>query len=83
MESDKTIYESYVYRHYRHLMTSDERLADRHLIGTAAENQSSSDTAPKSDRLVHAECRPPQGWAESFLFFSLKATTDALGASQN
>ncbi len=41
------------------------------------------DTAPKSDRLVYAECRPPQGWAESFLFFSLKATTDALGASQS
>ena len=54
---------------------------------------------PKGFELLKAKARPipiqeaitmrtqnvgtPRGWAESFLFFSLKATTDALGASES
>jgi hypothetical protein len=49
MESDKTTYESYVYRHYRHLMTSDERLADRHLIGTLKATLGRSDVDAQAE----------------------------------
>jgi hypothetical protein len=31
----------------------------------------------------HAECRPPQGWAESFVIFSPKVSADVLAAGQS
>ena len=47
-----------------------------------AGSQSWIDNGPGNDRLARVECRPPQGWAESFLVFALKAVADVLDAAQ-
>ena len=41
------------------------------------------DTDPESDRLAREGCRPPRGWAESFVVFPFKAATDVLGAGES
>jgi integrase len=49
METDKAIY---VFKHYGHLMTERERMANRHLIGTAKATSGRSDVAAQRE-VIH------------------------------
>src|SRR5271157_5756900 len=49
---------------------------------SVVESRSSIDTDPGSDRLARGGCRPPRGWADSFLVLSFKAAAEVLGTGQ-
>ena len=69
METDKAIY---VFKHYGHLMTERERMANRHLIGTAKATSGRSDVAAQREVIHRAPPLQPGELCEEF--YSRKLT---------